>query len=142
MAKTWIKMYTEAIHDRKMWKLKPIEQLTFWYLCCIAGLEDAEGQLPSIDDIAMELQMPLKLKRSELEDVIAGLEDAGLIENVSGSLVVTKFEKRQMSNLSEAEKKARYRENLKMKSQQAEDTCPENVHCRRRSRRRRRNRIN
>ena len=125
--KTWIKMYTESIHDRKLWKLKPIEQLTFWYLCTLAGIEDRGGQLPAMDDIELELRMPLQLKRAELEKIITTLISAGLITSdpETGELSVTNFEKRQMSSQTEAEKKAQYRDRKRTASGQMSDECPQ-----------------
>ena len=124
--KTWIKMYTESLHDRKLWKLKPIEQLTFWYLCTLAGIEDRGGQLPEMDDIELELRMPLQLKRAELEKIITTLIGAGLITSdpETGTISVTNFEKRQMSSQTEAEKKALYRDRKRTASGQTSDECP------------------
>ena len=91
MAKIWIKLYTETLHDRKMWKLKPIEQLTFYYLLMLAGIEDDYGKLPDMDDIELELQMPLKLKRTELDKIIDTLVDNGLIDVRNNVMYVDKY---------------------------------------------------
>lgn len=124
--KTWIKFYTESIHDRKIWKLKPIEQLTFFYLCALAGIEDRGGLLPSMDDIELELQMPLKLKRQELERTMSRLCEFGLLsKNRDNVWTVTNFEKRQMSNMTEAERKAIYRDKKRTMSGQKTDNCPD-----------------
>lgn len=126
--KTWIKFYTESIHDRKLWKLKPIDQLTFFYLCALAGIEDRGGVLPSMDDIDLELQMPLKLKRQELERTMSRLADMGLLRKSQDNVwTVSNFEKRQMSNMTEAERKAIYRDKKKTQSGQKSDECPDNV---------------
>ena len=128
MSKTWIKLYTEALHDRKMWKLKPIEQLAFWYLCILAGTEDNGGALPSVDDIELELQMPLKLKRAELDSIISRLISLGLLDKSSDNvLTVTNFEKRQMSAMTEAEKKQAYRDRKRTEEGQVSDQCPDTV---------------
>ena len=142
--KTWIKLYTEVIHDRKLWKLKPIEQLSFFYLCAIAGIEDNGGILPEMDDLELELQMPLKLKRNELESVVSRLLSVGLLsKDETGVLKVSQFEKRQMSCQTEAERKAAYRDKKRTVSGQKSgqmsteiyvdcpdscpDTCPDSV---------------
>lgn len=128
MAKTWIKLYTEALHDRKMWKLKPIEQLAFWYLCILAGLEDNGGQLPDLDDIELELQMPLKLKRNELDSIVSRLLSIGLLDKKEDNVMtVVNFEKRQMSAQTEAEKKQAYRNRKRTEVGQMSETCPDTV---------------
>ena len=126
--KTWIKFYTESIHDRKLWKLKPLDQLTFFYLCALAGIEDRCGVLPSMDDIELELQMPLKMKRQELERTMSRLTDLGLLSKSQDNVwTVTNFEKRQMSAMTEAERKAIYRDKKRTQSGQKSDECPDNV---------------
>ncbi|MBQ6503245.1 MAG: phage replisome organizer N-terminal domain-containing protein [Flexilinea sp.] len=125
MGKVWIKLYTETIHDRKMWRLKPIEQLTFFYLLILAGIEDDCGRLPGMDDIELELQMPLKQTRTGLEKIIDTLADSGLIDVRDGVMYVTNYESRQKSSMTEAEKKAVYREKQRTKNGQQQDTCPD-----------------
>ena len=130
--KTWIKLYTEVVHDRKLWKLKPIEQLSFFYMLALAGIEDDGGMLPEKEDIELELQMPLKLKKGELDGIVSRLVSVGLLEeHPLGRLKVSQFEKRQMSNQTEAERKAAYRDRKKtlsgQMSQKCPDTCPDNV---------------
>lgn len=130
--KQWIKLYTEVVHDRKLWKLKPIEQLTFFYLIALAGIEDDGGRLPDIEDIELELQMPLKLKKGELDNIVSRLVSIGLItDSPIGVLKVSQYEKRQTSNMTEAERKALYRDKKKTMSGQTSDicpdTCPDNV---------------
>jgi hypothetical protein len=105
--KQWIKLYTEVVHDRKLWKLKPIEQLAFFYMLALAGIEDNGGMIPELEDLELELQMPLKLKKGELEDIVSRLVSVGLLEQYPlGLYKVSQFEKRQMSNQTEAERKA------------------------------------
>ena len=138
----WIKMFPEMLHDRKMWKLKPMEQLTFIYLCLLAGAEDRNGVLPSIEDIELELRLLVNLKASELAKILDTLKAAGLISEIPTAksallkdgtrvLTVTNFEKRQMSGLTEAERKAQYRDKKRTMSgqlsQECPDTCPDTV---------------
>lgn len=130
--KTWIKLYTEVVHDRKLWKLKPIEQLAFFYMLSLAGIEDDGGLLPETEDLELELQMPLKLKKGELDGIVSRLVSAGLLEERPfGHLKVSQFEKRQMSNQTEAERKAAYRDRKRtlsgQMSQNCPDTCPDSV---------------
>lgn len=126
--KQWIKLYTEVVHDRKLWKLKPIEQLAFFYMLALAGIEDNGGMIPELEDLELELQMPLKLKKDELKGIVSRLESVGLLEEYPrGILKVSQFEKRQMSNQTEAERKAAYRERKRTMSGQVSQECPDNV---------------
>ena len=126
--KQWIKLYTEVVHDRKLWKLKPIEQLAFFYMLALAGIEDNGGMLPELEDLELELQMPLKLKKGELDGIMSRLVSHGLLEECPmGRLKVSQFEKRQMSNQTEAERKAAYRERKKTMSGQVSQDCPNDV---------------
>ncbi len=119
MSKAWIKLYTEALHDRKMRKLNRVDKSIFYDLLLLAGQEDASGILPDIEDIALELD----LKVTEATEAVTRLIKAGVIsKNDNGDLYVTNYIKRQDSNLTGAEKTKRYRERL-----QKGDECDFNV---------------
>ena len=108
--KQWIKLYTEALHDRKMRRLNRFDKSVFYDLLLLAGQEDQDGQLPCIEDIALELD----LKPSEAQKSVTALIKVGLIAQVSNdNFVVTKFKERQESNLSNYERVKRYRDNKK-----------------------------
>lgn len=108
--KQWIKMYPEMLHDRKMRKLSERDQLVFMKLLLLAGQEDMNGALPPVEDIALELYMSEKDTIKSLEHLVT----AGIISKTEdGVTYVTNFQKRQESNLTNAEKVARYRSNQK-----------------------------
>ena len=107
--KIWIKLYTEALHDRKMRKLNRFDKSVFFDLLLLAGYEDNNGYLPEIDDIALELD----LKSNEAEKSVTNLLKVGLLtKDNNGDLLVTNFQKRQDTNLTPAEKMQRYRAKL------------------------------
>lgn len=107
--KTWVKFYTEALHDRKMRKLNRVDKSVFYDLLLLAGQEDADGVLPPMEDIALELDMKVtECNRSVTRLVAVGL----LTEGHNGDLTVTNFKERQETNLTGAEKTQRYRERL------------------------------
>ena len=109
--KTWVKIYTESLHDRKIRKLSERDQLVFFKLVLLAGYEDLEGALPSIEDISLELYM----KESEIKKSLRNLIDAGLLyQNEDNVIIVTNFEKRQNANMSDAERSKKYRDNNKL----------------------------
>jgi len=137
----WIKMYPEILHDRKMWKLKPMEQLAFFYLCLLAGQEDRNGDLPSLEDIELELRLLMNLKTAELVRIVDVLKASGMLSEevrvhpVTGVrtsvLSVTNFASRQMSNMTEAERKAAQRDKQRTMSGhvsgQMSQMCPDTV---------------
>ena len=73
--KTWIKLYTEALHDRKMRKMSRFDKSVFYDLLLLSGQEDNGGMLPNIEDIALELD----LKLSEAQKSINTLIKVGVI---------------------------------------------------------------
>lgn len=100
-------MYPEMLHDRKIRKLNEHEQLFFMKLLLLAGQEDQEGVLPDVEDIALDLYT----KESDVTKTCNKLITSGLLsETEDGHMCVTNFKKRQDTNLTGAEKVARYRE--------------------------------
>lgn len=119
MSKIWIKMYPEMLHDRKMRKLTEHEQLVFMKLLLLAGQEDQDGYLPSAEDIALELYT----KETDVTKVCKKLIDAGMLSVTDdGYMYVTNFKKRQETNLTGAEKVARYRERQRVTGESAPET--------------------
>ena len=123
--KTWIKMYPEMLHDRKMRKLTEREQLVFMKLLLLAGQEDKNGVLPADEDIALELYMKVTDVKKSLKTLI----DAGLLTDRNGVTVVTNFEKRQETNLTGAEKVARYRERKRVTEGKVTSVTNEGYTC-------------
>lgn len=123
--KTWIKMYPEMLHDRKMRKLTEREQLVFMKLLLLAGQEDKNGVLPADEDIALELYM----KVTDVKKSLKTLTDAGLLTDRNGVTVVTNFEKRQETNLTGAEKVARYRERKRVTEGKVTSVTNEGYTC-------------
>ena len=108
-----------------MRKLNRVDKSIFYDLLLLAGQEDKDGVLPSLEDIALELD----LKVSDAKKAIDRLLSTGIIsKNEDNVLCVTEFTKRQTSNLSEAEKKWNYRNKSRTKKGQVStdmsDKCP------------------
>ena len=124
MAKVWIKLYTEALHDRKMRKLERFDKSVFYDLLLLAGQEDADGYLPNLEDIAFELDLDIE----EAEKSVNNLIRVGLLSKEdNGDIYVTSFVKRQNTNLSGAEKTQRYRERLRQNQNQNNDVTKHEV---------------
>ena len=103
----WIKLYIEALHDRKLRKLSRFDKSVFYDLLLLAGQDGKGGQLPGIEDIALELDLKVTEAKKSLEHLI----QMGLIEVINDNLTIHNFQKRQESNLTGAERVARYRSN-------------------------------
>lgn len=104
-SKYWLKLYHEILDDPKMgvmsdrlWR-RAIE--TF----LLAGENDDEGFLPSLDDMAWRL----RLTSEELESDLVELAKCGVVSQTDGLWLVTRFKERQ-SKVSGAERTRRYRE--------------------------------
>ena len=107
---SWIKLYIEALHDRKMRRLNRFDKSVFYDLLLLAGQEGKDGELPCIEDIALELD----LKPSEAQKSVNALIKAGLLSQVSNdNFMITKFKERQESNMTGYERVKRYRDNRK-----------------------------
>ena len=121
MANMWIKLYIEALHDRKMRKLHRFDKSVFYDLLLLAGQEDKDGMLPDIADIALELD----LKATEAKKSINALLQAGLLsKDDNDNVMITNFKKRQESNTTAYERVKRYRDN---KRDNANDNADDNA---------------
>lgn len=111
MANQWIKLYTEILHDRKFRKMTERQQLVCLKLFLLAGQEDQGGQLPSLEDISLELYMP---NQKQLRADLDRLTDLGILSFDGETWIVINFQKRQESALTGYERVKRYRENRKV----------------------------
>lgn len=117
MTKQWVKLSVGVHQDRKMWKLSKDAQLVFFYLLSVAGTEDNDGNLPSVDDLALELWF-LKLSDRNLKSVLDELEKAEIIERSGSDLRLKNYSKWQVSEKTKAESNREYY--LKKKKSQSE----------------------
>lgn len=94
MCKPWVKLHSDIIHDRKMWKLSEREQLVFFKLIALAGFEDKNGELPALEDIALEL----RISEKKLKPALKKLIEFEMLEEIDGGFFLSNFEKRQQKN--------------------------------------------
>ena len=90
-AKYWIKLYHEILYDRKMATMRSDLWQRTIQMFLIAGEEDRDGNLPSIDDIAFTLRM----NKEQLETDMVELQSVGILSINNGQWYVTKFSERQ-----------------------------------------------
>ena len=102
MAKQWIKLSTTVHKDRQMWKLSKDAQLVFFYLLSLAGSEDEDGVLPSMEDIALEFWF-LKLSEKNLNSVFDELEKVDIIEKTDSEIKLKNFSKWQITEKTKSE---------------------------------------
>lgn len=109
MAK-WIKLHTDILTDPKMGRMSDKLFRRTIELFLIAGREDDDGVLPSVQDIAWHLRTSEKETLSILED----LTKIGIVERGSdGSYLISHFVERQNSDLTKSEINRRYYEKSK-----------------------------
>lgn len=107
--KTWIKLYTEILSDPKMGRMSDKLFRRTIELFLLAGKEDGDGVLPSIDDIAWSLHSSTK----EIQTVLDELTNLKIIERKDDKYLISNFESRQNSDLTRSEINRRYYENSK-----------------------------
>lgn len=119
----WIKLYHEILDDPKMGRLSDSAYRRCIELFLMAGRDgNDDGTLPDFDDIAWKL----RVSNQQLQQDLAELEAAGIVEIVDGNPFVTNFAKRQ-AKISNAEKQKAYRERKRMEeleTSDADDTAP------------------
>lgn len=102
---TWIKIFTEIVHDPKIQRLPVYLRWRFVELCCLAGEHGHGGALQPVEEMAWVL-------RSSTDEVVKSLRslaEIGVVqESQPGNWMVVNFEKRQ-SRMSENERQQRFR---------------------------------
>jgi len=104
-SKYWIKLYHEILDDPKMGRLDDRLFRRTIELFLLAGENQSDGTLPSVEDIAWRLRVPV----SEIETNLQTLQEFGIVSPIFGEWVVTKFSKRQAASPS-AERTQRFRD--------------------------------
>jgi hypothetical protein len=117
MANLWFKFYGgEYLGDPKMLSLSPAERSCLLTLFCYASQSENPGVVKYLTEQKLMLQSGLDFTREEWDMTIGVLkkfEDLEIVTVSNGEITVKNWEKRQETNLSNAERQARYRENHK-----------------------------
>ena len=108
ITKYWIKLYHEILNDRKMVTLS--DDLWRFAIECflLAGMEDDDGYLPEIADIAFASRKTEEQTETYLNELIR----VGILEFTNGKYYVVNFTKRQ-EPMDKAEYQRRRREETK-----------------------------
>lgn len=114
--KTWIKLYTEILSDPKMGRMSDKLFRRTIELFLLAGKEDKDGVLPSINDISWILHISEKEVKTVLQDLIK----VGIVTRVSDDsgldvCLISNFSTRQNSALDRSEINRRYYQKSKNK---------------------------
>ncbi len=118
-AKYWLKLYYEMLDDPKIGQLRPALRWRFVECLLVAGECADDGALPAPAEYAWRVRG----NTEEVETDFVQLSEAGLLSQVDGRWIVTKFAERQ-APVSGAERVARYRER-KRKQEYYGDETPE-----------------
>lgn len=89
--KYWIKLYHEILEDPKMIRMDDRLFRRTIQLFLLAGREEMDGFLPPIEDISV----CLRCEEEELETELIELQRLGIVGNIDGMWLVTKFTDRQ-----------------------------------------------
>lgn len=145
----WIKLYSEIIHDPKLKRLTP-DQKWFWVvLLCLAAENKVRGQVSLVpDEVPFEIsefvemcgynvtgvtwhrdtQCDERFSHEEkiISEALKAFERLKMIEVWdNGIITILNFEERQESNLTDAERAARYRERKKKQRHRNKEKCDE-----------------
>lgn len=106
MRKTWIKLYHEILSDEKMGTMSDHLFRRTIELFLVAGQNDKAGLLPDVDGIAWTLHT----NKRDIQKTLSDLISLGIVgQDEDKQFRIVHFYDRQMSNKSEAEKKAEQR---------------------------------
>ena len=127
MKNNWLKLYHEILTDPKMGKMSDHLYRRTIEIFLIAGQEERDGYLPSINDMAWLL----RTNATDIKKVLDELQTLGIVscdcsESGQGGYYVTHFVERQSQQLSDAERAKKYRDNKKA-SRNLSDERSENV---------------
>lgn len=127
MKNSWIKLYHEILSDPKMGKMSDHLYRRTIEIFLIAGQEERDGYLPSINDIAWLLRTNVTDIKKVLDELrTLDIVSIDLTESGPGGYYVTNFVERQSQQLSDAERAKKYRDNKKA-SRNLSDERSENV---------------
>ena len=90
-SKFWIKLYHEILHDPKMGILSDRLWRRTIEIFLLAGEEDCDGLLPSVDDMSWAI----RLDTPELKKDLAELKSVGILSSRNGKWKVKNFDERQ-----------------------------------------------
>ncbi len=121
-SKYWIKLYHEILDDPKMGRLDDRYFRRTIELFLLAGELEKDGRLPDVEDMAWRLRIPL----DEMQDDLDALQEIGIVSQVDGSWVVTKFSERQ-SAAPGNERTKRYRDEKHKQEYYCNEKCDETV---------------
>ena len=122
--RTWIKLYTEILHDPKMHALTDKQFRACINLFALAGYLDKDGLIGTADDIKFHLRLP----RRAVESTLKRLTTANILQFDEPNYTVTAFLKRNGIAPSQSNEKVLQRVQAFRARKQAEsETCNEDV---------------
>jgi hypothetical protein len=109
---SWIKLYTEMLHDPKLIKLDYAAKWFFVECLLLAGRLEKNGLIGTSDDVSLAMPKGEKGEKGKLK----ALAREGLVQEKKGVWYVTNFTKRQMkpsdSKEAWADRKRKQREKM------------------------------
>lgn len=128
--RTWIKLYTEILHDPKMGRMTDRQWRVCVSLFAMAGEKDEDGALPPVSDMAWTLRLP----EPDVLAVLEMLERVDIARREGDDWLLIHFEERNPvppSSTNEAVKgrvkKSREKKAAEEAAQATAETCNEGV---------------
>lgn len=118
--RTWIKLYTEIAHDRKMNQLSDRQFRACINLFALAGIVDDGGILPPVADMAYQL----RIAEDELLEDMHILAQANILREFSGVWMVGHWRDRQAKPPSDSPEAILLRVHKHRAKQRNEDVTP------------------
>lgn len=110
MAKRWIKLWTDLLHDYKVTGLPEFLQMRFVKLLLLAAEKDDEGRLPSVMHIAHGWELTgARVEQKTLESLSALVKVGVIGEDQQGWFVVAWSKRQALSESAERTRKWRER---------------------------------
>ena len=117
MANQWFKFYGgEYLGDPKVYGMTAQERSCWVTLLCLASISSSPGKISFLSEEQLMLMSGIDFQKDEWDSVrgvLKKFENLKMIDVSDGYIQLINYEKRQNSNLTEAEKKAKYREKKK-----------------------------
>lgn len=111
--KTWFKFYgQEYLSDPKMLSLSACERSIWVTILCLASASSEEGVIKYITEDKIKIMAnvsPMHDEWDQTKGFLQKFENLGLLKFTDGVIILNNFNKRQETNLSNAERQERYR---------------------------------
>ncbi len=123
--KTWFKFYgQEYLSDPKMLSLTPVHKALWLTMLCLASASKEEGVIRHISDSKIMTLTGIETRDDEWQEnegFLSYFEDLEMITLEDKKIIINNFDKRQETNLTNAERQAKFRKSHKNNESNGDD---------------------